>query len=420
MMSSYHRRILNNPEDVDSLVTIKLGSGSTLPGYYMYHGGTNPVGRNTTLMEAQDTLLTNYNDMPVMNYDFQAPIGEFGQLRPQYHLLRRIHLFLSDFGEGFAQMAAYLPDIRPGARDDTATLRWAAPVRTARQAMFLSANYERSREMPLKHAVQFHDQRAFRAVHLSMYAPVDVPADCVFFWPLPTSISATACGFPTRRPSRSAKSTTQVAGRSFLRKRVALRLSLQLQARRQVGTPSAGRGVSFQVSGSDGWPVKVVLLSDTDSLALWKGTWGGRERIFLTQAGLVVDGATLRLTSPLREDLSVGVYPEPAGIAGGRSDGVFTRYTPAPPPPFAADAALVQIQKAGPAREIPLGKISEPVATEPGDADFEGAAIWHIKLPARLDVARNPSPSRPLCRGCCEVHAQRPAARRRFLQRQRL
>jgi beta-galactosidase len=41
MMNSYHRRILVNPKDAESTTLIKLGSGSTLPGYYMYHGGAN-------------------------------------------------------------------------------------------------------------------------------------------------------------------------------------------------------------------------------------------------------------------------------------------------------------------------------------------------------------------------------------------
>src|ERR1019366_2688064 len=51
MMNSYHRRILINPDDVESTTIVKLGSGSTLPGYYMYHGGINPTGKLTTLME---------------------------------------------------------------------------------------------------------------------------------------------------------------------------------------------------------------------------------------------------------------------------------------------------------------------------------------------------------------------------------
>jgi len=50
-------------------VLIKLGSGSTLPGYDMYQGGMNPDGKLTTLMEAQATAQTNWNDLPVKNYD---------------------------------------------------------------------------------------------------------------------------------------------------------------------------------------------------------------------------------------------------------------------------------------------------------------------------------------------------------------
>ena len=45
MMNSYHRRILVNPRDAESTTLIKLGSGSTLPGYYMYHGGVKSRGQ---------------------------------------------------------------------------------------------------------------------------------------------------------------------------------------------------------------------------------------------------------------------------------------------------------------------------------------------------------------------------------------
>ncbi|HZZ19522.1 MAG TPA: beta-galactosidase, partial [Opitutaceae bacterium] len=82
MMNSYHRRILIDPRDVESTTLVKLGSGSTLPGYYMYQGGINPEAANTTLNEMQATRITNYNDLPVKNYDFQGPLGSFGQIRP--------------------------------------------------------------------------------------------------------------------------------------------------------------------------------------------------------------------------------------------------------------------------------------------------------------------------------------------------
>ena len=138
MVSSYHRRILINPADVETTVLVKLGSGGALPGYYMYHGGTNPDGRRTTLMEAQNTPSTNYNDLPVKDYDYQAPLGQYGQIRPHYHLLRRLHLFLHDFGERLAGMPAVLPDSIPQGREDVSTLRWqCAP--TARVVSFSSA-----------------------------------------------------------------------------------------------------------------------------------------------------------------------------------------------------------------------------------------------------------------------------------------
>jgi hypothetical protein len=151
-----------------------------------------------------------------------------------------------------------------------------------------------------------------------------------------------------------------------------------------------GRSVAFSLPTKDGKKLQVVLLSDTDSLALWKGRMGGADRVFLTRAGLVLDADTVRLTSADRSELSVEVFPAPAGLPDGTADGVFTRYTPAAPAALALTATAEEIEKAGPARDIPLGKISEPVATEPTDADFAKAAVWRIKLPPGIDMGSDP------------------------------
>ena len=70
MATAYHRRPYVYPEDAYSMALVKLGSGSNLLGYYMYHGGTNPEGL-TTLNENQRTVATNYNDMPVKPMTFR-------------------------------------------------------------------------------------------------------------------------------------------------------------------------------------------------------------------------------------------------------------------------------------------------------------------------------------------------------------
>ena len=105
MMPSYHRRINMSGKEVKPLAICKLGSGSNLPGYYMYHGGTNPYNPKHTMAETQATSVTNYNDMPHITYDFQAPLGEMGQPNwTAWHESRLLHQFLADWGEELSQM----------------------------------------------------------------------------------------------------------------------------------------------------------------------------------------------------------------------------------------------------------------------------------------------------------------------------
>ena len=56
----------------------KLGSGVALLGYYMYHGGSNPKGKLSTLQESRETGYLN--DLPEVNYDFNAPVRQYGAI----------------------------------------------------------------------------------------------------------------------------------------------------------------------------------------------------------------------------------------------------------------------------------------------------------------------------------------------------
>ena len=169
MMTSYHRRCYLYPEDAYSMAVVKLGSGSNLLGYYMYHGGTNPTSRwtpaDTTLRpyegdrqvylnECQRSAATNHNDLPVLTYDFQAPLGEFGQINPHYYLLRKLHLFMADFGEELAPMEVTFTnpqDIKKG-QDDF--LRWSYRSKDESAFVFVN-NYERLQTLSDKLNTQF-------------------------------------------------------------------------------------------------------------------------------------------------------------------------------------------------------------------------------------------------------------------------
>lgn len=117
MMTAYHRRINMSGSEIMPLAICKLGSGSNLPGYYMYHGGSNPSVEDfskygadaidyETMAETQQTSVTNYNDMPLISYDFQSPLGEMGQPnQTAFHQTRWLHQFLADWGDTLCLMS---------------------------------------------------------------------------------------------------------------------------------------------------------------------------------------------------------------------------------------------------------------------------------------------------------------------------
>lgn len=204
MMTSYSRRVYLYPEDAYSMALVKLGSGSNLLGYYMYHGGTNPEGHLTYLNEEQRTLVTNYNDMPVKNYDFQAPLGEFGQANPHYYGLRPLHLFMHDFGEQLAPMEAQFPtaDIAPKQYDDT-YLRWSYrttpfPSGEGREgvpAFVFINNYERFANLSTKKGVQFE----VCGVKFPK-RPITIPAGTMTLFPVNMPVGNALLSYATAQP----------------------------------------------------------------------------------------------------------------------------------------------------------------------------------------------------------------------------
>ena len=135
-----HRRTVATAKDIASVSLVKLGSGCNLLGYYMYHGGTNPDGKLTTL---QETKATGYpNDLPVKNYDFRAPIREFGDVSDTYRELKLLSYFVHDYGEDLCSLDAVIPDENPLSPSDTEHLRYSYRSDGNRGYLFVN-NYVR-------------------------------------------------------------------------------------------------------------------------------------------------------------------------------------------------------------------------------------------------------------------------------------
>jgi len=131
MMCSYNYRFQMDMRAIDALANTKLGSGCNLLGYYMYKGGTNPTGLRTPYL--------NESQVSKRSYDYQAALGEFGQVRESYGRLKALHLFCQTFADVLAGAKTVLPehmrDLQP---DDLGPLRWC--VRVKGDAGFLFVN----------------------------------------------------------------------------------------------------------------------------------------------------------------------------------------------------------------------------------------------------------------------------------------
>lgn len=149
---THHRRPLIKEKDIYAISLIKLGCGNNLPGYYMYHGGTNKIGELSTLQESKATGYPN--DYPIISYDFQAAIGEYGIIRGQYELLKELHLFINDFQSETAPMESYFAAENITDRNDKTTLRYA--MRKGEKGGFVFVNnYQRLDMLSDKNGIKF-------------------------------------------------------------------------------------------------------------------------------------------------------------------------------------------------------------------------------------------------------------------------
>jgi beta-galactosidase len=103
---AYHRRPVPSALDIAAVAHVKVERGSVWQGYYMYVGGTNPDTPDG-LQESHHTGCPN--DLPRLNYDFQAPLGRDLRVREGFHRLTRQHSFLEAFGARLAGMVTTFP-----------------------------------------------------------------------------------------------------------------------------------------------------------------------------------------------------------------------------------------------------------------------------------------------------------------------
>jgi hypothetical protein len=385
------------------MIPVMIGSGVNLLGYYMYQGGENPDGKLNTLQESQRTDYPT--DVPVKGYDFQAPLGEFGQMNVTMRELKLYHYFLQDFGAQLAPARVIEPTPRPSGPSDTSVLRASARMDGQRGFLFVN-NYIRQQEVSSRLGTQF-EVRCPGKMLLVPARPITIPANSYFYWPINLDLDGVTLRYATAQPILKIRSggetfaffkaipgiaaefTFLVADRSAIQaERGTLSQSGDTLNVRDV---EPGLSTAITIHGNSGL-THIVLLSAKQADDLWRVNFEGSDQLVLTKAQVYSDGSHIILRQIGKSSFDFALFPAGNFTAGKAS-------------PTAGESKLTglfqNLNLREPERKVtlqleqtrPLGKAPAPVlgsklswqhdavVMAPDDSSFSQAGEWKVVVP---------------------------------------
>jgi hypothetical protein len=168
-----------------------------------------------------------------------------------------------------------------------------------------------------------------------------VPADRFFFWPFNLDLNGVKLVYATMQPVCRDGDTFYFAETPGVKTEFLFDQNTVMSAIPLLTTPSGQKAATFKARAKTGGEIKVVILSEQDSLALTKDG-----------SGKVMFDKPMKFSQK--------------------------------------NVKAEAVKSAGPAHEIPLVGKSQIAAAAPTDDDYTNAAVWQIKLPAKIDLAKNP------------------------------
>jgi len=389
MQVAYHRRPLIEAGDIAPLVITSLGSGVNLFGYYVFQGGANPTGKLNPL---QESTASGYpNDLPQVSYDFQAPLGQYGQERESFRKIKSLHLFLQSFGQDLAVMTPYAPAQEPKDAADSTIARVRLRAKGDRGFLFVN-NYVRQLEMPEKRGFQARIKLPSGSVSVPE-RPIDVPANSSFIWPLNLDLGAGTLRYSTAqlltRLDKDGESTWFFFAIKGMRAEFAFDSGSIASVKASSGSVTRtkestlvegaepGKETVLEVAGKDGRTTRIVLLTEGEAEELWRVSLGGQDTVLLSAADVFAGDDGVHLRSVDRSRIAASVFV-PGGGTGGHPLWQERRWTIAP---RTIEFGWKQSREAAP--RAPIRKSAEGRAKVPEDAEFAGAAAWTLKIPAQ-------------------------------------
>lgn len=385
----YRRRAVIAPADISAMLPVQVGSGVNLFGYYMFHGGRNPAGPPTL---EENTAIGGHNDTPIIGYDFQAPIGQYGDMRPVLRKIRPYHLFMQSYGARLAPMVPRAPAVQPAALDDLATPRWALRSLGDEGFLFFNSHVRQYATKPAE-AVQFALDLPGGRLTLPS-APVTLPAGSHFVWPVNMDLGGALLVYATAQPltrlTLEGVDTHLFQAEPGVPVELALRGASDIRAgraeiRHAEGvtlirglTPGLATSIEFTAEGRR---QRLVVLTEAEAENLTLMEVGGRRLAVITDADAfpAANGAGIELRQRGRHEFRYATLP--ALGSGGKKDGLFHQYRQSVPAHKPPSVAITMLR---PDRPVPPVRIGGPAkaAMQPAPEMFGRSAAWQLTVPA--------------------------------------
>lgn len=400
---TYHRRPALTANDIPAMIPVMIGSGVNLLGYYMFHGGENPDGNLTTLQESQRTGYPT--DVPEKGYDFQAPLGEFGQMNATLRELKLDNYFLQDFGAQLAPARVIEPMPRPTGPADTSVLRASARIDGQSGFLFVN-NYVRELELPSRPGTQFEIRLPGETL-LVPYTPITIPANAYFYWPVNLDLDGVTMRYATAQPILKIKSAgdTYVFFKSI--QGIAAEFAFPATNRSAVQAENCtisenngtltlrdvkpGLSTVITIRGNSGL-THIVLLSAEQAEDLWRVNFKGSDQLVLAKSQIYSDGSHIVLRQIGKPLFDVALFPigkfaasnASTEAGAGKRTGLFQLLNLREP----ERKVTLQLEQTRAMGKAPLPvfgpKLSwrnETVIMAPDDSSFGQAGEWKIVVP---------------------------------------
>jgi len=321
------------PPEVSSCAALtRFGAMPTIyAGYYMFHGGSNPVDPTYGWTVKDDTKY------PQINYDFQAPIGEFGDWRPSLFHLRPFNHFLVSHGDELARTSVVHP-ADPVVKCADNRLRSVARMDGNSGFVFFN-NYGGALDLPARPGTRFELQTDAGTVALPRVAGLDIPPNAMGVLPVNLDLgrgamllSATVQPvFRFRQDGKIYQIFSQIAGMPcelVLGKGLECAGATRDEAPQPDGalvySVKPGRGPALTLRTPDGTPVTVIVLSQEDARDLAVFRHADKTLLVLSQNAVTFDGTRLKVTSETPA-MDLSVFPAMSKAADARPDGLFQK-----------------------------------------------------------------------------------------------